>query len=171
MLRGIMRWFEKVPEVQEEVDDERSAWMWDKTHDPLLRDFELLEATAKAKARDIVPEDVPNRVGILPQSGVADAFDEIDPALRDRALLWMKRAEILAFQRAGRLEDRVEYLEYRNNVKPSDDHTIVHTRGRFEGHSARPGEDATVGYAESFRDDGRFGSHPSHDDYGDEGRA
>ena len=33
------------------------------------------------------------------------------------------------------------------------------------------GLDATAPYARAYREGGRFGSHPSHDDYGEDGRA
>ncbi len=55
-------------------------------------------------------------------------------------------------------------------IKQNDDREISKLIAQDESRKERE-LDATKGYAHAFRETGRFGSHPSHDDFGDDSNS
>jgi hypothetical protein len=96
-------------------------------------------------------------------------FPQIPPDLRRDALMWMLKDEILWRWRRGDLEERVAHLFRVNGVERPKHSDAAYEVGRRET-TGTTSADATEDYWWAYREQGRFGSHPSHDDFGDEGR-
>ena len=163
--------------------------------DPLLREFEALERRARERSvrRQSTDSTPPARPASTdpgsgtrgqrsaspasrspspsgparPVSSLDAEFQAIPIDLRQRALVWLQKHDIVKLYRVGILDSRVSTWEANNKVRPGEV-----PRSRVFEANAKPGsDDATVEFPEAYRETGRFGSHPSHDDYSDEGRA
>ena len=94
-------------------------------------------------------------------------------ALRQRATGFMSSIMADRLYRAGLLREEVEYHERRarRSLGGSLGIAVSRERGHDEISGTSTNDDATQLYGETFRETGRFGSHPAHDDYGAEGRS
>jgi len=101
-------------------------------------------------------------------------FAAIPEALRRRAETHhMPVFEAIQWHARGRLSTRLEYLDGQNALNSAHlagqwNSLAVPDLAGSEPHSPTDA-DATHDYPDAIRENGRWGSHPSHDDYSDEG--
>ena len=120
------------------------------------------DSPLKAADAGLVPCVQCNAV-VLWRQQHASLFDTIDPDLRRRALMWMRRADIETLALRGLLEERIADLESRNGVaiRSAAPEARVHERIGTD-------QAAREGGPHQYRERGRYGSYPSHDDYSDD---
>jgi hypothetical protein len=106
------------------------------------------------------------------QQADQEEFLSIPADLRRDALFWMFKDEILQRRRAGSLELQIAHLFEVNDVQRPGSATRDHETNRRRSEPMnQESADATHDYWWAYREHGRFGSHPSHDDYSDEGAS